>query len=292
MPRTTVEEARARSDPEPPHPQVNQYDKILRENMEMTLPGLMKKLLGIEAVESEELPDDIQHTKERKPDVLKQITDKNGQTFVLHLEFQRTDEKEMPWRMAEYYIMLSRRHKLPVVQYVIYMGEGIPRMADHIRSNRMQFEYTLISLSSIDYQLLLNADNPGEKMLAILGDLGKNDFGQVFETIANQIVATSEGEFAALRHLQQLRILAQLRTFEPENTAIMESILPLMIEKRKTDFLYLIGEREGREEGREEERALLIKRLLLDTDLAVSKIADLVDVPEDFVLKVKESLHS
>jgi transcriptional regulator of met regulon len=33
--------------------QVNQCDKILHENLE------------------EELPDDIQHTKERKPDVLK-----------------------------------------------------------------------------------------------------------------------------------------------------------------------------------------------------------------------------
>jgi hypothetical protein len=39
-------------------------------------------------VHSEELPDDVQHTKERKPDVLKKITDKNGDTFVLHIEWQ------------------------------------------------------------------------------------------------------------------------------------------------------------------------------------------------------------
>jgi len=47
--------------------QVNQYDKILRENIEAALPGLIKNLLGIHAVHTEELPDDVQHTKERKP---------------------------------------------------------------------------------------------------------------------------------------------------------------------------------------------------------------------------------
>jgi predicted transposase/invertase (TIGR01784 family) len=99
--------------------QVNQYDKILRENLEAALPGLIKNLLGIHTVYAEELPDDIQHTKERKPDVLKKITDKNGETFVLHIEFQVKDEPEMVFRMADYFIMLLRRYKLPVRQYVI-----------------------------------------------------------------------------------------------------------------------------------------------------------------------------
>jgi len=36
--------------------QVHQYDKILRENLEAALPGLVKRLLDIHAVHSEELP--------------------------------------------------------------------------------------------------------------------------------------------------------------------------------------------------------------------------------------------
>jgi len=80
--------------------QVHQYDKILRENIEAVLPGLIRDLLGIDSVYSEELPDDVQHTRERKPDVLKKITNKNGETFVLHLELQVADEKEMVFRMA------------------------------------------------------------------------------------------------------------------------------------------------------------------------------------------------
>lgn len=94
----------------------------------------------------------MQHTKERKPDVLKKVTDANGNVFVLHLEFQVTDEKQMPFRMAEYYIMLLRRYELPVRQYVIYLGEGLPGMKDHIRSNFLHFQYQLIVFSAIDYR--------------------------------------------------------------------------------------------------------------------------------------------
>jgi hypothetical protein len=75
--------------------QVNQYDKILHENLEAALPGLIRNLLNIHAVATEELPDDIQHTKERRPDVLKKVIDKKGETFVLHIEFQVKDEPKM-----------------------------------------------------------------------------------------------------------------------------------------------------------------------------------------------------
>ncbi|MEO8399855.1 MAG: hypothetical protein ABI550_08595 [Ignavibacteriaceae bacterium] len=65
--------------------QGNMYDKIFRENMEAALPGIIAHLLNLHIVDSVELPDDIQHTKERKPDLLKKITDKKGKTFVLHV---------------------------------------------------------------------------------------------------------------------------------------------------------------------------------------------------------------
>ena len=75
--------------------QGSQYDKIFKENIEAVIPALRRKVLGITAVESEELPDDVLHTKERKPDVLKKITDERGDTFILQIEFQVSDESEM-----------------------------------------------------------------------------------------------------------------------------------------------------------------------------------------------------
>src|SRR6266566_6201739 len=170
------------------NPQVNQYDKIFRENIEAALPGLIRNLLGIHAVHTEELPDDIQHTKERKPDVLKKVTDKNGETFVLHVEFQVKDELEMVFRMAEYYIMLLRQYQFRVRQYVIYIGAGNPTMTDHIRSEPMNFKYQLIDLSAVDYHLLLRSDNPEEKMLAILANFGSGNHKHIIENIVNQVI--------------------------------------------------------------------------------------------------------
>jgi len=106
--------------------QVNQYDKAIKENLEITLPLIIKEVLRLEIVESEELPDDIQHTKERKPDLLKRVTDREGNRFVLQIEFQSKNESEMVYRMCEYQTMLMRKYKLPVRQYVICLHFSTP----------------------------------------------------------------------------------------------------------------------------------------------------------------------
>jgi hypothetical protein len=134
--------------------QANQYDKIFKENIEAVIPSLMQNVLGITAVFLEELPDDIQHTKERKPDVLKRVTDTNGDTFVLQIEFQVVDEPEMVYRMLEYKAMLLRKYKIDVEQFVIYIGKGSPKMTTQFKSKGIDFEYQLRSIKAVDYQLL------------------------------------------------------------------------------------------------------------------------------------------
>lgn len=268
--------------------QVNQYDKILRENLEAALPGLIKNLLCIHAVYTEELPDDIQHTKERKPDVLKKVTDKNGETFVLHIEFQVKDEPEMVFRMAEYFIMLLRRYKLPVRQYVIFVGEGTPKMSNTIDLEQMRFGYTLIPFSNIDYNLLLSSDTAEEKILAILADLGTNNPAEAIEAIVKQVIANSQEDFSRLRRINQLRILAQLRNFTQENLAIMDDLSNYFTKER--DFLYIMGERDGMEKGLEKGKREFVRNLLLNTDFSVAKIATLVTVSQFYVRKIKKTL--
>ena len=275
-----------------PNLQVNQYDKILKENMEAALPGLISNLLDIRAAYMEELPDDIQHTKERKPDVLKKVTDKTGEAFILHIEFQVKNELEMVYRMAEYYIMLLRKYRLRVQQYVIYVGAGNPTMTDCIRSEQMDFKYRLIALSAVDYRLLLRSDNPEEKMLAILAGFGRGDPGLVIKKIVNQVVAASKGDFSKQRYMRQLRILAQLRNLEPENLRIMDDITGYFTKEK--DILYRLGEKKGIEKGMEKgiekSKETFVKNLLLNTDFTIAKIATLSNVTEAFVKKIKRTL--
>ena len=154
--------------------QGNQYDKILKENIQAVIPSLMKNILGIMAVSSTKLPDYVQHTKERKADVLEKITDIHGNTFVLQIEFQVADELEMAHRMADYFIMLDRKYKIPVEQFVIYIGEGTPKMSPTLIRKRMTFEYPLISFSELDYEIFLKSNKPEEIILGILANF-KNE---------------------------------------------------------------------------------------------------------------------
>jgi len=270
--------------------QVHQYDKILKENMEAILPGVMENLLNIHAVYSEELPDDVQHTKERKPDVLKKVTDKDGETFVLHIEFQVTDEPDMVFRMAEYYIMLLRTYRLPVNQYVIYLDTGDPHMADHIDSQEMNFKYRLINLSAIDYRIFLGADKPEEKMLSILGNFGDRDHVQVASAIVQGVFTSSVGDFAKARHLQQLRILGNLRNLQPQISVIMESVATWW--KLERDPFYWKGEQVGMKKGEEKKALQVVKSLLRNTTLTIAEIANIVDVTEAYVRRVKRSLKA
>jgi hypothetical protein len=260
--------------------------------MEGALPGLIKNILHIQVTHAEELPDDIQHTKERKPDVLKKITESSGSTFVLHIEFQAKNEPEMAFRMADYFIMLLRKYKLPVRQYVIYIGSDPPTMPDCIQSGPMKFAYQLITISGIDYRILLQSDHPEEKILAILANFGEDNPQLAISTIAKQVIDTSAGDFAGQRHLNQLRILSKLRNFDPKALRMLYDLQDLLSDER--DILYRIGEVKGMEKGEakatKKAQEKFVKKLLRKTDFTIAEIASLVEVSQYFVRKTKKSM--
>jgi len=125
-------------------------------------------------------------------------------------------------------------------------------------------------------------------MLAILGDFGYSDRQKVVETIVNEIVECSKGNFSQLRHLRQLLILSNLRKLVPENEVIMESIEKWF--KLENDVLYVMGEKRGMAKGKDEKTLEFVKALLLNTHHTVPEIANLANVSESFVVEVKESL--
>ena len=272
--------------------QVNQYDKILQENIEAALPGLIKNILHINAVKSEELPDSIQHTKERKPDLLKKITDDKGEVFILHIEFQTKDDADMPYRMAEYLVMLLRTYKIPVRQHVIYIGEGTSSMLNNLSNGKSYFHYDIVSISSIDYRIFLRSKKPEEKMFAILANFGNDNPETVVAEIASNIAKTAKGDLERERRKNQLRILAQLRTLVSDKIEIMEHVSTFF--KEENDIFYKVGEKRGLEKGRveadEEAKTFVVKSLLIKTDFTVAKIADIVGVTEAFVKKIKGGL--
>lgn len=263
--------------------QASQYDKIFKENIEAVIPSLMQNILGITAMESEELPHDIQHTKERKPDVLKKITDNQGKTFVLHLEFQLVDEPEMVYRMADYHIMLARKYKIPIRQYVLFLGSGVPKMETRYESELMHYEFPLVAFTDLDYHTFLQSEQPEEVILGVLANFRGESPETVLHQIIRRVEETTQGDLALKRYFSQLRVLAQLRNLgQTLGELAMDSIAKFVsIEK---DAAYMVAQ--------EKEQIKFVTNLLNDTDFSVERIAKVAGVSADFVTNIQQKLTS
>ena len=260
--------------------QSSQYDKIFKENIEAAISSIMENVLEIMAVSMEELPDDIQHTKERKPDVLKKVTDTKGDTFALQIEFQVRDEPEMVYRMADYYIMLERKYKIPVKQFVIFLGADKPTMPTELDRERLKFSFPLVSLSTLDYHIFVNSDKPEEIILGILANFQGENPENALKQILVRVKETTKGDFSLNRYFNQLRVLAQLRNLELNLKNAMDSIAEYIKEER--DVLYL--------RGQEREQMKFVKNLLTDSDFTIDKIAKIAGVAVDFVESVQRQV--
>lgn len=264
--------------------QSSQYDKIFKENIEAVITSIMQNVLEITAVSMEELPDDIQHTKERKPNTLKKITDDKGNTFVLQIEFQVKDEDEMVYRMGEYYFMLERKYKLPVKQFVIFLGLDNPKMPTKLDRERLKFSYPLISLSTLNYHIFLNSDKPEEIILGILANFQGENPENALKQILLRVKETTKGDFSLNRYFNQLRVLAQLRNLELNLKNAMVSIAEYIKEER--DVLFL----RGLDKGKEKEQVKFVTYLLQEGNKAYDQIADIAGTTVDFVKSVQQQL--
>jgi hypothetical protein len=264
--------------------QSSQYDKIFKENIEAVISSIMQNVLEITAVSMEELPDDIQHTKERKPDTLKKIKDDKGNTFVLQIEFQVRDEDEMVYRMGEYYFMLERKYKLPVKQFVIFLGADNPKMPTELDRERLKFSYPLVSLSTLDYHIFLNSNKPEEIILGILANFKGENPENTLKQILVRVKETTKGDFSLNRYFNQLRVLAQLRNLELNLKNAMDSIAEFIKEER--DVLYL----RGQEKARQEEKTRFITFLIQEGSRTFDQIADIAGATVEFVKSVQRQL--
>ena len=269
----------------PKHPS-SQYDKIFKENIEAVISSIMVNVLDITAVSMEELPDDIQHTKERKPDVLKKVTDTKGDTFVLQIEFQVKDEPEMVYRMLDYYGMLERKYELPVEQFVIFLGGDKPKMPTELDRKRLKFNFPLVSFLELDYHVFLNSNKPEEVILGILANFKGENPEDAIKQILVRIKETAKGDFSLNRYFNQLRVLAQLRNLELNLKNAMDSIAEYIKEER--DVLFL----RGLDKGKEQEQVKFVTYLLQEGNKAYDQIADIAGTTVDFVKSVHRQLVS
>ncbi|MEL6537439.1 MAG: hypothetical protein AAFQ98_18605, partial [Bacteroidota bacterium] len=255
---------------------------------EALLLPLAEKHLGISIAEATELTEKLQTTTEREPDFLRLVKDKQGNRFILHLEFQTQNEAEMRYRMAEYAGLLLRKYQLPVKQHVVYLGASKPRMEAQLPPDQWIKGFELHILHDIPVEQTLDSDVPEELILSILTDFPRHEADKVIGTILAKLQQLSHDEATLKRYLQQLMVLSRLRKLDT-TTERRVADMPITYDI-KTDYLYNKGIEKGIERGvlqvREaNEKAVLFA--LRNSKAADEEIAEQLDVTVEFIRQVK-----
>ena len=207
-------------------------------------------------------------TRERRVDSLAVVDSADGRQNLIHLEFQAAPDATMPRRMLEYYCDIlawldSRRSArvdalpLEIVQTVVYVGTKRWNLKPGISSRNLDFRFEFVVTSKLDTQLLLEAGDLADAIIALLSADGTNP--DVIKSILTKIAREPEHERADA--LAQLLVLSELRDVRPlieqeyKAMAIVVSVENSTILRPPIDRAYAEGKVEGKAEGMAEGQA-------------------------------------
>ena len=175
---------------------VNKYDLMVKDLFQRDRPSLLDQLTGGVAVR-EVLNVELTQIVERRADLVFLLADKT----ILHIEFQSTNDRDMPYREGMYCLMLGKKYRCRVKQVVVYVGFAKMKMDDHIDLGETRCAYQLLDIREMDARKLLDSGRPADLALALLARGGTDHL----LTIAKRA--------AALSGTERQRVLTQLAVF-------------------------------------------------------------------------------
>lgn len=260
----------------------NQYDKIVRENLEQVFIPFIIKHLGIELTVEEILPDKLHTTEEREMDLLLKLKDANGKFFLLHVEFQSQPDYNMIWRMVEYHGLIVRKYQLPVKHIVIDLDEANSNIKTTIDEDFVFRGFEIIKLHDIDYTKMISSQIPAEIILAILGDFGNTKPETIIKTIANRLKEVSKSDAELKKYVAQLNILSRLRNLQDLITQTISKNMPITFDFENDSIAKVAVSRKDKRN---------IEKMLLMTTLSPIEISIILEVEETLVYEIKQEIE-
>jgi predicted transposase YdaD len=217
-----------------------------------TLKLLLQRWAGLTLGELTEAPIARWHNIEL-PKVTTQYADLLAETtdgWLWHLELQTANDPEMALRMVEYALRVYRLFRRFPRQVVLYVGLDALRMEDALVGADFTFRYRLMDIRDLDGERLLEADQVGDNILAVLTRLRNSN--EAVQRILTKIASLDLPDRE--QALEQLIVLAGLRQLEEtvEQEARKMPGLNDLLEHKVLGREFKRGRQEGREEGREE----------------------------------------
>ena len=242
------------------------FDGLLKELFQRDRPSLLTKFVGGVRVKTF-LNVEFPRVQERSVDLLELLEDDT----ILHVEIQSTHDRDMAYRMLEYYALVKRRHKRPMRQVLLYVGEGRLRMPDRIAEDGNLVVWNVVDIRSFDAGALIASGNPGDLALAVLAGGGDTRIRAILQKIGRL-------KGMARQRLQtQILVLAGLRGAVRQVQSEMKE-LRMVIDAKKNPWLMSLqrefleegkargmaeGKAEGKAQGKAEALVSVLERLLV-----------------------------
>ena len=230
----------------------NEYDKILRDNFKELKTNLLRQLVTAKIVIARSLVPKMQQTViERETDTVAEIETVEGKRFIVHIEWQSSNDPRMASRMAMYDLMLNQTYGMEVMGAVLYLGNDPLRMNREHSFFDFRYQCKMIDVRQLDPEIFLASDNAGEIIFAILTGEGGLEQKEVTirKIFAKLQLLYADDRAMLLVKIKQLEMLSLLRgKFIQQKILEEERNMAVTIDIRE-DLRYQQGLGEGIEKG-------------------------------------------
>ncbi len=233
------------------------YDATLKKLFQRPPNRLLSLVLGQEVVVTRTLPTELITVANLHPDLLFDT----DQGLLIHTELQGYRQDNFAQRNLLYFALVLRDYGRAPVQIVFWLGPGKIGVGDGLSlPPALEYRYRLIDVGEIDGERLLESEDIGEAIFAVLCKL--QDQRGAIARILTRISALPVPQ--KLEAVAELLILSGLRGLL---TLVNEEIrsMPVSIDIHENEFLEGIFQ-DGREDGRKEGRdrgAATVRAILL-----------------------------
>ena len=243
--------------------------------------------LDIDNDSVELLSTEQQRIELRHADLVARVKQRNTQkSFILHVEIQNNNDKQMPLRMLRYFTDIQLAYPDERIhQYLVYIGKTVLNMPDYFKAGDFNYRYHILDMHTVDCQLLLAQDTPDALVLAILCDFKERPVQDVVNYIVKRLQQLLKDDESGFRnYFEMLETLSENRDLKSNIDEAKNMLSEIDIKKLPS---YNWGLQQGLEQGRKQEAIDIAKQMLSFMD--DEKIAKITKLPYETIKSLRNS---
>ena len=259
-------------------------DLISKQLLQRLLIGFGNRLFGLNIVEAELLSNEQARIESRRADLVARVREANGANYILHIEIQNDNQRDMPLRMLRYYSDIALAHlDEKIAQYLLYIGKAPLSMSDRVDGHDLRYRYKVLDMRDQDSEYFLNSNNPDALVLAILCDPKSLEPNALVAHIIKELRRLHGDKLDNLRDsLKMLDVLSGNRGLQD----IVEETINMYIDEEKLGIYQAVKKRS---EARGVEK-MVLKLLAKLPPEQVAELSDMSLAEVQAIAAAKESL--